>query len=404
LTDEKRPGKALCLGSFLFLFDAQVSPGIGGTLLLRFGRLVVGLKDSQLLESLEDRFVRVSQQDMVVFFTQFSILFNAGIPILRAFTIISRQTANGKLARIISRARRDIERGETISGALSRFPEVFSTLECAALRTGECAGDMGAILKKLAAFRRRDLELSQRVKNAMTYPLMVFAAALVVIFFLTQFLFDNILPIVRNQGLELSFVTKVLLALYLFCRNPFVIVFLLVLGAAMWPALRALYHSPSLKTMRDRMLWRLPVAGPTLKKIALARFCFDVSFLYENGISLLKILPMVAESSGHSIIERGLQESLELIKQGEPFWKSLQRNGVFPDSLVQMIKVGEVSGTISQCLTRLADIYEMEVELSVENCARALEPIMISFMGIFVGLIIFITLSPLYRLIASFEF
>jgi type IV pilus assembly protein PilC len=375
-----------------------------GTCVLRLGRLCVGLKGSPLLEAFEDRFGRISQQDLVVFFTQFSILFNSGIPILRAFTILSKQAGNGRFSRLISQAGRDIERGETISSALARFPEIFSILELAALRVGECAGDLGAILKKLAAFRRRDLELARKVKNAMTYPLMVFAAALLVIFFLTQFLFENILPVLQSQGLELSFFTKAMLAFYLFFRNPFVLLILTVLLAVLWPLLKRLYNDHAFRHARDRLIWKIPIAGPTLKKITMARFCFDVSFLYENGISLLKILPLVAESSNHSIVRRGLEESLELIKQGEPLWKSLQMNGIFPDSLVQMIKVGEVSGTVSQCLKRLADIYEMEVELSVGNLATALEPIMISFMGIFVGLIIFITLSPLYRLIASFEF
>lgn len=346
---------------------------------------------------------KVSQLDMSLFLAQLAALYNAGVPILRALNIIASQAHNQSFCGIISEVRREIEKGSPISVSFARFPWVFDALEVSIIRVGEVVGDLGIILKKLATFKRKELELTRQVTSALTYPFIVFLCSILLIFFLSQFLFDSILPLIKDQGVELSPITKALIVINSVIHNP---LFLLALPFILYGIVKGiliLWNNKSLRLRRDRFLWRLPLVGVLLKKVAMARFCANVSFMYENGIGLFKVLSVSAQSSGSAVMEMAIEEAKTLIKEGSSLAAGLKRTAIFPPALIQMVEVGESSGRIPECLRKLADFYEMEVQFAVQSLASALEPLMIAVMGFFVGVVILIALSPLYNLIATLD-
>ncbi len=340
---------------------------------------------------------------MSLFLAQLAALYNAGIPILRALNIIAAQAHNQSFSSIISAVRREIEKGSPISASFARFPQVFDAMEVSIIRVGEVVGDLGIILKKLATFKRRELELTRKVTSALTYPFIVFLFSILLIFFLSQFLFDNILPLIKNQGIELSPLTKALIVVNSFVHHPLFLVAFPFILYGLVTGIMSFWNDRRFRLTRDQYLWRLPLVGVLLKKVAMARFCANVSFMYENGIGLFKVLSVSAQSSGSAVMEMAIEEAKTAIKEGSSLAESLKNTAVFPPALIQMVEVGESSGRIPECLRKLADFYEMEVQFAVQSLAAALEPLMISFMGFFVGVVILIAISPLYHLIATLD-
>jgi len=346
---------------------------------------------------------KVSQLDMSLFLAQLAALYNSGVPILRALNIIASQAHNQSFSEIISEVRREIEKGSPISTSFAKFPGVFDAMEVSIIRMGEVVGDLGIILKKLAAFKRRELDLTRQVTSALTYPAVVFVCSILLIFFLSQFLFDSILPLIRDQGVQLSPATKILIVMNSCAHHP---LFLLMAPFLIYGAVRGalfLWNRRDLRLRRDQLLWRMPLVGTLLKKVALARFCANVSFMYENGIGLFKVLSVSAQSSGSAVMEMAIEEAKLFIKEGGSLASSLKKAAIFPPALINMVEVGESSGRIPECLRKLSEFYEMEVRFAVQSLAAALEPLMISVMGFFVGVVILLALSPLYNLIATLD-
>jgi len=369
-------------------------------MVLKLGRVWVRFDRKTFREYLDEAFHRITPYDVTLFLDQLGVLYNCGIPIMRALSILARQWTNRRFCRVIEQVRKDIEGGETISGSFARFPQFFSAVETNVLKVGEALGDLPRLMEKLSQYKKRELDLQKKMQAAMLYPLVVFSTLMVLIFFLTQYLFQRMLPLFQSQGLELPFLTRVLMSCAIVFQKPYIIPLLIVTVIALWPILRLLIYIPSIQAAKDRFLWKVPTVGVTLKKMALARFCYHVSLLYESGMSLLKVLAIAADASGNLVMEVAIHRSIDHIRDGEPFSVSLKKAGFFPAPLVQMVYAGESAGKIPECLQKLSDYYEMEVNLAMESFVAAIEPIMISVMGCFVGAIIFIMLSPLYNLIA----
>ena len=371
---------------------------------MKLGKFSISLDKSAITLRLEELFGRVTKYDLAVFLSQLQVLYEAGVPIVRALRLVAEGTRNATFAKVLMELRNDLGKGETLFQSLSRFPEIFDLVFLNVIKVGEAVGDLGLVLKKLSEFEMKQLDLSRRIQAAMTYPLIVFVCALLLVIFLAQFLFTNLMPVLQGQGIKLSLSTEVLIALVTFFRHPVVIFFSLCMLAGLWYMAGQFFHSPFFVDIKDRMVWKIPLFGPTIKKIAMARFCYNISLLHESGISMLKALTIAADSSGNTMMKSRLYETIEALRQGDQLWESLKKGVIFPRSLLQIVRTGESSGKLSLCLRKLAEYYEMEVDYSVQSLSSAMEPIMICIMGFLVGGIIFIAISPIYKVIASFGY
>ncbi|MDQ7822004.1 MAG: type II secretion system F family protein [Candidatus Eremiobacteraeota bacterium] len=369
--------------------------------MLRLGRYLISFEHVPRHERLRWELGSTTAEDIVLFYGQLAALYTAGISFVRSLTILSRQATNRKLALILDAVRHDINGGSTLSHSMSRHSGTFNALEIQIIKVGEAVGDLPLVLERLALLGRRHLELTRKIKSMMTYPLIVFCASLALIGFLACFLFNTIFPALAAQGIELPAATRVLMLIAAALKNP--LAGLLVL-AACFMAFRLscfLFSLPFFRELLDRFIWNLPLLGKTLQKIFMARFCYNFGLMYEHGVGILKILAIEATSSSNSILRAALLRAIDSLKEGDSIAESLKREGIFPKSLIDFLAIGESSGTIPYCMKKLAEYYETEVSYSVENLSSALEPLMIGGMGVFVGLVIMVVLSPLYGVIAN---
>lgn len=346
----------------------------------------------------------VTKYELVILLGQLHVLYEAGISIIRALRVLDEQATNPVLAKILRQLRNDIGQGFTLSRSMTRFPGVFDDVTLSVITVGEVVGDMGLILGRLAEFRRRELNLIRRVQAAMTYPLVVFACALILIILLAQFLFNSLIPVLQIQGAQLDATTRGMISLVTFLRHPAIMCFSIFLGAGFIYLGRQFLQSPFFMDCRDRYLWKAPLFGSTMRKIVMARFCYNLSLLHESGVSILKALAVTAECCGNSLMKEGIHLAIDSLTQGETLSEAFKRSGIFPPAFLHVVRAGESSGRLSHCLRQLAGFYETEVEYNLQNLASALEPVMISIMGVLVGGIIFFALSPLYKVIEGFGY
>lgn len=348
---------------------------------------------------LEIRRGSVSALDMAIFLSQCAILLNAGVPVVRALTVLAQQTHSPSFTEIIEKIRIEIESGHSFARALQKFPDVFDTLTVSAVHTGEASGVLDAIMTKLAAHKKREMELAGKVKAAFTYPCTIFFCSIVLIFFVSQFFLSNMLPLLISQGLEPSWYTIALMTVSSFLNHPLTITILLALIVTAPPYLSRAMRKPSVRHRIDGWLWRMPLIGAMMKKVELARFCYQFTFMFESGIPLLKSLGLICANCGSLHMQQSLNTAINHLREGESLWACFKSAGIFPQSFIQMIKVGETSGKLSLCLRNLAEYYEQDVSSSVETLAAALEPIMMGAIGLFVAVMIIILLWPLQSVI-----
>jgi len=342
---------------------------------------------------------RVNSKNLAVFTRQFSVMIDAGLPLVQCLDILGNQEEDKNFARVIIETRSDVEGGSSLADAMRKHPKVFDALFTNMIAAGEAGGILDTILKRLAVYIEKNVKLKQQVKSAMMYPIAVLTIAAGVVAVILWKVIPTFAAMFAGLGAELPLPTRVVIWMSdsLVRFLPFIVVGLVAMGFA----LKQYYGTNGGRHVIDRLVLRLPVLGMIMRKIAVARFCRTLSTLISSGVPILDGLEITAKTAGNAIVEDGIMTTRKSIERGETVSAPLKETGVFPAMVTQMIGVGEATGALDTMLAKIADFYEEEVDVAVAGLLTLMEPIMIAFLGIIVGGIVIAMYMPIFSMISK---
>ncbi len=341
---------------------------------------------------------RVSAKNLAVFTRQFSVMIDAGLPMVQCLEILGGQEEDANFAAVIRATRSDVESGASLADAMRKHPRTFDPLFTNMVAAGEAGGILDTILKRLATYIEKSVKLAGQVKSAMVYPIAVIVIAAGVVGVILWKVIPTFAALFAGLGAQLPLPTRVVIAL----SNNLVrfFPFLAALLVALAYGFRQYYATRQGRRMADGRLLTIPVLGLILRKIAVARFCRTLSTLVRSGVPILDGLEITAKTSGNSVIEDAVMVTRNSIERGETIAGPLRDTEVFPAMVTQMIGVGEATGALETMLEKIADFYEEEVDTAVAGLLTLLEPIMIAVLGAVVGGIVIAMYLPIFDLIS----
>jgi len=343
-------------------------------------------------------FGRVSGRDLSIFCRQFATMMNAGVSLVRCLAVLEEQTTSVRLRHIIRDIQATVEAGETLSRALTKYPGVFSNLFVGLVRAGEVGGVLDETLNRLATFLEEDQRLKRKVRSAMTYPSLVVVFATGMVLGLVTFIIPSFMELFVELDIkQLPAPTQVLVDFSTFMKTKW---YLLILGVV----LLYVAFSRYVKTRTGKRQWdwvrlRIPVFGKLNHKVSLARFSRTLSTLLVSGVPILQALETVAGAVDNDIMADAIMSARAAIREGERIGDPLAKSGLFPPMVVQMIAIGEETGSLDAMLSKIADFYESEVEATLQSLTAALEPVMIVCLGGVVGFIVISMFLPLIAVV-----
>jgi len=342
---------------------------------------------------------KASPKSLAVFTRQFSVMIDAGLPLVQCLEILGTQEEDKNFAEVILQTRADVEGGMSLADAMRRHPKTFDGLFTNMVAAGEAGGILDTILKRLATYIEKAVKLASSVKSAMIYPVAIMVIAGGVVAVILWKVIPTFANLFAGLGAELPLPTRVVI----WMSNMLVryMVFIVAGLAGMVYAIRQYYATTSGRRVFDALTLKAPVLGMIMRKIAVARFCRTLATLISSGVPILDGLEITAKTSGNSIVEDAIMLTRKSIERGETIAAPLKDTGVFPPMVVQMIGVGEATGALDTMLAKIADFYEEEVDQAVSGLLTLLEPIMIAFLGIVVGGIVIAMYMPIFDLISK---
>jgi type IV pilus assembly protein PilC len=340
---------------------------------------------------------RIKLKDVSVFSRQFATMINSGLSLLRALYILAEQTESKPLAAIVNEVRIDVEKGSSLSAALSKHPKAFSRLYVSMVKAGEVGGVLDSVLVRLADTIEKQVELRRKVKSAMTYPVVVAVLVLLIVTAMLLFIIPMFKGLYTELGGELPLPTKILIDISSFCKKFWYLVFVLEIGAVV--GFRRWISSEEGRKKWDSIKLRVPIFGQLVQKTALARFSRTLSALVRSGVPILESLDIVAETAGNHVVATAVRDAQSGVKQGEGLAARLEHHAVFPPMVVQMMAVGEETGAVDEMLDKIADFYDQEVEATVNALTSLIEPLLIVVMGGAVGGMVIALYMPMFNII-----
>ena len=339
---------------------------------------------------------KVKTKDLAIMSRQFATMINAGLSLLRALVILSEQTENKELAKILVQVSADVEEGQSLSASLAKHPRVFPPLMVNMCRAGEVGGFLDSVLLQIAENYEAEVKLKGKIKSAMTYPVVVFVMAILAVVGMLLFIVPVFSKMFTSLGGELPAPTKVLIFMSSVLKfgAPFVIV-LGIAGVIIWNKVK---HTPEVRGFIDPLKLKIPVFGDLFAKIALSRFARNLGTMMSSGVPILQALDIVAETTGNSVVGKAVLDVQESVRQGESMTAPLARHAVFPPMLVQMMAVGEDTGALDAMLHKISEFYDQEVEATTESLTALIEPLMIGFLGGIVGAMIIALYMPIFKI------
>jgi type IV pilus assembly protein PilC len=341
----------------------------------------------------------VPAKNLAIFTRQFSVMIDAGLPLVQCLDILGKQEPNKHFSAAILKVREDVEAGAALADSMKKHPKTFDTLYSNMIAAGEAGGILDTILKRLAVYIEKNVKLRGEVKSAMIYPIAVMVIAAVVVAAILWKVIPTFAQMFAGLNAELPLPTRVVIA----ASNGVVAwgwLVVIILGGLGY-ALKQYYATDAGRHQIDALLLKAPVLGGILRKVAVARFCRTLSTLLASGVPILDGLDITARTSGNAIVEDALLRTRTGIERGETVSGPLRETNVFPSMVVQMINVGETTGALDAMLSKIADFYEDEVDTAVAGLLTLLEPIMIAFLGVVVGGIVIAMYMPIFDMISK---
>jgi type IV pilus assembly protein PilC len=342
----------------------------------------------------------VDQKELAIFTRQFSVMIDAGLPLVQCLEILAGQQDNKTFQKILNSVRASVEGGATLSASMKQHEKVFDALYYNMVEAGETGGILDTILQRLSLYIEKNVKLKRAVKSAMIYPVAVLSIAAGVIILLLWKVVPIFTTLFNGLGADLPLPTRAVIALSNFVGSIYgLLIVIFVVGGGV--ALKFWQKTPLGRMTIDRMLLRAPVVGMVLRKIAVARFTRTLGTLISSGVPILEGLDITARTSGNAVIERAISLTRTAVEQGRSLVEPLKETDVFPGMVTQMIGVGEQTGAMDAMLSKIADFYEDEVDAAVKDMLTAIEPIMIVFLGVVVGGVVISMYLPLFSLIGK---
>ncbi len=342
----------------------------------------------------------VKPKDLAVFTRQFSVMIDAGLPLVQCLEILAGQQENKTFESVLTATRASVEGGATLSGAMRQHEKVFDALYVNLVEAGEAGGILDTILQRLASYIEKNVKLKRAVKSALVYPVAVLGVAAGVITLLLWKVVPIFGTLFLGLGVDLPLPTRIVIGLSNFVGSIFgLMIVVLFVGAGF--AIKVWYGTEKGRFMLDGFLLKLPLVGILLRKIAVARFTRTLGTLISSGVPILEGLDITARTAGNAVIEKALNQVRTALEQGKNLADPLKETNVFPGMVTQMIGVGEQTGAMDAMLQKIADFYEEEVDAAVKDLLAALEPAMIVFLGVVVGGIVISMYLPLFSLIGK---
>lgn len=338
----------------------------------------------------------VGLKDLAIMSRQMSTMVSSGLSLLRTLTILAQQTENPELAKILHSVARDVETGSSLSDSIAKHGQSFPPIMISLIRAGEIGGFLDDSLMTVAHNFESEVKLRATIKSALTYPVVVLVMAIIAVAGMLAFIVPIFQEMFEGFGGDLPGPTKILVALSdsMIWVGPIVLVSVIVF-AFWWKKNK---NSVAVRTFLDPIKLRLPVFGPLMRKIAVARFSRNFSSMLSAGVPILQVLSIVGETSGNMVIETALGKVAESVRQGRSIAEPLAAEPVFPPMVTQMVAVGEDAGALEQMLAKIADFYDDEVQAATEQLTAMIEPLMIAFLGFVVGGMIVALYLPIFNI------
>jgi type IV pilus assembly protein PilC len=342
----------------------------------------------------------VSSKELAIFTRQFSVMIDAGLPLVQCLEILASQQENKTFQKVLAGTRGSVEGGATLSAAMRQYPKVFDSLYVNMVEAGETGGILDTILQRLSAYIEKNVKLQRAVKSALVYPTGVLTVAAGVIILLLWKVVPIFATLFAGLGVDLPLPTKIVIALSNLIGSVFGLLMLIAVGGMLF-GLKVWYGTPQGRYALDALILRLPIIGILMRKIAVARFTRTLGTLIASGVPILEGLDITAKTAGNAVVEKALQQVRKSLEEGKSLTEPLKDSEVFPGMVTQMISVGEQTGAMDAMLQKIADFYEEEVDAAVKDLLTALEPIMIVFLGVVVGGVVISMYLPLFSLIGK---
>ena len=341
----------------------------------------------------------VSQKDVAVFTRQFSVMIDAGLPLIQCLELLGSQQKNKNFATMIQRVRGDVESGSTLADAMKKQPKAFDQLYVNMVAAGEAGGILDQILERLSEYIEKNVKLKAQVKSALMYPTIIVIVAVGIVGLIMYKVIPTFTAMFESSGVELPGITKITIGISKIVESY--AVYFMILMFLLYMFLNRYHKTYGGRRILDRILLKIPIIGMLLQKIAIARFCRTLSTLSAAGVPILDGIEITARTSGNAIIEDALMGVKKEVEEGKTISDPLSKIRLFPQMVVSMIGVGEATGALDTMLSKIADFYEDEVDIAVAGLMSILEPILILWLGGVIGFIVISLYLPIFKLAST---
>jgi type IV pilus assembly protein PilC len=341
----------------------------------------------------------IGPKRIAIFTRQFSVMLDAGLPLVQCLEILGDQEENRTFQAIITAVRTDVESGSSLADAMRKHPKAFDNLFTNMVAAGESGGILDIILQRLSVYIEKAVKLNSQVKSALIYPVSIIVIAALVVFIILWKVIPVFAQLFAGLGGEMPLLTRIVIAASNFVADYFILI-LAVIGAGYF-AVNRWHKTPHGRRVLDGLLLKIPVVGMLLRKISVARFCRTLGTLTASGVPILDGLEITGKTAGNAIIEDAVMSVRKSVEEGKTISEPLAQTKVFPSMVVQMINVGEQTGALDQMLSKIADFYEDEVDTAVAGLMKLIEPVMITVLGAVIGTIVAAMYLPLYSVLSK---
>jgi len=351
------------------------------------------------LDKTLQRLTPIKLKDISIFARLMSTMINAGLPILRSLRIIVKQTENPHLAEILQEIAKMVEEGYSLSYAMGQHPKVFNTLITSLIKSGEESGSLDIVLERIAYDLEREMEIRQNVQAGIRYPVIILVASGMIVALVMVFVVPQFVQIFRDMNATMPLPTRILISIsnVLTRGLPFVIAAIFIF----WLISKYLSNFPAWLRFLDKVKLKIPVFGYLLRRIALSRFARTFAILLKSGVPIIKALTVVEDTVGNAVIEHAVGKAKISIKEGERISYPLEETGEFPPMVIDMIAVGEETGSLDDMLQKISDFYDREVDYTIDAFTTMIEPVLITLLGIVIGGIVVSLYLPLFSAIQN---
>ena len=340
---------------------------------------------------------KITDKDLTMFTRQLATMMKAGVPLLQSFDIVGKGHSNPSMAKLIQDLRNDVETGTSLNRAFRKFPLYFDPLFCNLVGAGEQAGILEDLLTRLAIYKEKTLALKSKIKSAMTYPIAILAVALVVTAVIMIWVVPAFKQVFSSFGAELPTPTVVVMAISDFVVKWWYVIFGSLFGA-IYLFFQAWRRSLRMQQVMDRVLLRLPIFGSVIRKATIARWTRTLSTMFAAGVPLVEALDSVGGASGNAVYLEATRKIQNEVSTGTSLTASMQNADVFPNLVIQMVQIGEESGSLDAMLGKVADFFEDEVDEAVAALSSLMEPLIMVLLGVLIGGLVIAMYLPIFKL------